>query len=185
MKNADLTSNLSAPSTSASADTVTTFVATAHPVDVADWLEQLPRSEAWAHIASMAAARRATVFAHLSLEAQTDLARMVLPQALAEIVTQMDTDDRADLFNLLTPVEQHRLAQHLADEECENIRSLSAHDADTAGAIMTTDYAILGADMTTQEAIAELRRQAPDTETIYRSHILDGTGSPDRFLAAA
>lgn len=88
----------------------------------------------------------------------------------------MDTDDRADLFNLLTPVGQLRLAQHLADEECENIRSLSAHDADTAGAIMTTDYAILGADMTTQEAIAELRRQAPDKETIYRSYILDGTG---------
>ncbi|WP_322989397.1 magnesium transporter [Hoeflea sp.] len=173
MKDVDLPSSRSAPSSSASLDEIAAFVDNAHPVDLAAWLDQLPRSDAWSHLARLALARRACVFASLPLESQAELTRAVSPSDIAEIVTQMDTDDRADLFNVLTPVEQHRLAEHLADEERENIRQLSAYEAGTAGAIMTTDFAILGAEMTTLEAIAALRRQAPDTETIYRSYILD------------
>ncbi len=41
---------------------------------------------------------------------------------------------------------------------------------------MTSDYATLGAAMTVRQAIAELRRAAPETETIYRSYILDDCG---------
>ncbi len=120
--------------------------------------------------------RRAEVFGYLSLSLQAELAGVIAPAELAELVTEMDADDRADLFNEMAPPEQQLLLRDLSKKDCDDIRQLAGHVEGTAGALMTTDYATLNAAMTAQEAIAELRRTAPDKETIYRSYILDEKG---------
>ena len=43
----------------------------------------------------------------------------------------------------------------------------------SAGALMTTEYASLPADITAGEAIARLRSQAPNSESIYYIYVLD------------
>ncbi len=176
MREADETPNRTAPPAGATADMIAAFTGSAHAIDLATWLEALPRPEAWHHLATMDLARRAAVFANLSLDVQVDLARAMAPVDLARIVTGMDADDRADLFNELLPDEQRRLMRDLAPEDRDDIRRLAAHAEGTAGAIMTSDYATLGAEMTAREAIATLRREAPDKETIYRSYVLDDSG---------
>lgn len=152
-----------------------------HVADLADWLVQLPRDRALAYIEALPLGRRAETFECLPLNVQAEFARSMGRQQLAEIVTEMDADDRADLFNQLTPGEQQRLMLDLAPEERDDIRRLSAYAEGTVGAIMTTDYAILGASMTACDAIAELRRSAPSKETIYHSYVLDD----DRRLIGA
>lgn len=117
--------------------------------------------------------RRAKTFSYLPFDVQAELARWLERQDLAEIVTHMDADDRADLFNRLMPEQQQRLLRDLAREEREDIRRLSAYAEGTAGAIMTSDYATLSAHMSAHDAIGLLRREAPEKETIYRSYILD------------
>lgn len=144
-----------------------------HAVDLADWLEQLPRSDALEYLAALPLARRADAFGYLPLHVQAEFARAMARHQLAEIVTEMDSDDRADLFKYLTADEQQRLMRDLAQDERDDIRRLAAHAEGTVGAIMTTDYATLGARMNAQEAIAALRRGAPEKETIYRSYVLD------------
>ncbi|EPX80181.1 magnesium transporter [Litoreibacter arenae] len=161
------------PETDASAQEIAAFVEFAHVVDVAGWLEQLSRPDASQRLLALQRAQRAKVFGNMSLDAQVDLARLMTMPDLAGIVTQMDADDRVDLFNRLTPEEQQQLMGQLAREDRDDIRQLSAHDEGSAGALMTSDYAVLGSDMTAVEAISELKRQAPETETIYRSYILD------------
>lgn len=84
-----------------------------------------------------------------------------------------DADDRVDFFNRLNGSEQQRLKGALGEEHREEIRRLAAHDDRSVGAIMTLDYAVLGKDPSAKEALAELRRQAPDAETIYLSYVLD------------
>ncbi len=100
---------------------------------------------------------------------------------LVTIVTEMNADDRADLFNSLTPEEQQRLLPGLAHEEREDVCRLASHAEGTARAIMTSDFATLSAHMTTREAIDALRLEAPGKETIYRSYILD---SDKRLIGA-
>ncbi len=176
MRTVNVTSTRGALPSDAAPDTVAAFIGSAHPIDLATWLGQLPRPEAWKHLAGIPPERRAKVFANLPLDVQVDLTRTVLPHDLAEIVTQMDADDRADLFNQLSQVEQQVLLYDLSKKERDDIRHLAGHAEGTAGALMTSDYATLGASMTTQEAIAALRLQASDKETIYRSYILDDDG---------
>ena len=61
----------------------------------------------------------------------------------------------------------------LAQAEREDIRKLSAYVEGTAGALMTSDYAVLRKDMTVAEALASLRTEAPDAETIYQAYVID------------
>lgn len=161
------------PDDASAAEAVAAFLTASHGIDVATWLERLSRSDAAHHLLGLDPERRADVFASLSLSAQADLARLMSATDLAEIVRRMEADDRADLFNLLTPEEQQHLLGRLAQKVRDDILRLAAYAEDTAGAIMTSAYAILDAEMTAQGALAELKRQAPDTETIYRSYVLD------------
>ncbi len=158
---------------SASVEAVAAFLNSAHVVDVAAWMEQLPRSETSQHLLDFDLERRATVFGCMSLASQKAIARTLSASDLAEVVTRMDADDRADLFNQLAPIDQKRLMDQLDKEDRADIRRLSAHTDRSVGAIMTSDYAILGEDMTAKDALASLRCQAPTTETIYRSYVLD------------
>ncbi|MFP7571180.1 magnesium transporter [Marivita sp. S2033] len=161
------------PAPGASDETIAHFLSAANAIDVAGWLEHLPQPELWTYLARMSLARRADVFGNLPLSVQANLARSLTSPDLVAIVTGMDADDRVDLFNELTPQEQARLMADLSSDDRADITHLSAYAEETAGAIMTSDFAVLGEDMTADQALGELRRQAPDAETIYRSYVLD------------
>lgn len=173
MSNNETSPSNAMPLDNASAETVQHFVETAHAVDLAAWLAELPHAQAQAQILALELPRCAKTFSYLPLDIQAEFVRQLERRDLAEIVTQMHADDRVDLFNHLTPEEQQRLLRDLARKEREDIRRLSAYAEGTAGAIMTSDYATLAANMSAYEAIEVLRREAPEKETIYRSYVLD------------
>jgi magnesium transporter len=84
----------------------------------------------------------------------------------------MNSDERADLFNELSEEQQDALLPALAQAEREDIRRLASYEEDTAGAIMTSDYAtLLPESLTAAQAIEKLRHEAPDKETIYRAYV--------------
>ena len=159
-------------------EAVDLFVATAHPADAAALLDAMPAAAARARLLSVPMPRRTDVFAYLPVDTQVTLARLLQRRQLAEIVTEMSADDRADLFNRLSPDQQEALLPGLAQAEREDIRRLTAHREGTAGAIMTSDYATLAAELTARDAIKALRREAPDKETIYRAYVLDADRRP-------
>lgn len=162
-------------------EAVRRFVETAHPVDLATYIEELQPDSAKQYLLGTPLPRRTEVFGYLRLDTQAALARLLSPPQLAEIITEMNADDRADLFNHLSPEEQQALLRSLAQAERDDIRRLSAYSEGTAGAIMTSDYATLAPELTSRDAIEALRREAPDKETIYRAYVLDR----DRHLIGA
>src|SRR5690606_28830275 len=98
--------------------------------------------------------------------------------ALAAIVMEMNADDRADLYKQLSEDQRKALMPGLAQAEREDIRRLASYEEDTAGAIMTSDYAALSPELSATRALTVLRREAPDKETIYRTYVIDS----DRIL---
>ncbi len=171
MQNSD--QHLIAPSSDAPETAVRVFIHSAHAVDLAGWLEELTSPQVWQHLSGLDPVRRVKVISNMSLDGQAGLVEILSAAELSGVVTGMDADDRADLFNHLKPAQQTRLMAGLSKEDREDIRQLSAYGEGSAGAIMTSGYAVLGEDMTASGALLELRRQADDTETIYRSYVLD------------
>ncbi|GGJ95697.1 magnesium transporter [Luteimonas terricola] len=159
--------------------------------DLADALTRLgPRQQA-AMLALIAADERALVFGYLPLKLQTALAAGMSRPAVLELFDLMSADERVDLFNTLPPDRRERLLPALAQAEREDIRRLASYPRDSVGALMTSEYATLTPELTAGEAIAELRRVAPDKETIYNAYVIDhdrrlvGVATLRRLILAA
>ena len=144
-----------------------------HPADIAAMINELDAREGWAALELLPLARRADTFGYLDHDFQVELATVAPRARLAAIVVQMNADERADLYNELSDDQREALMPALVQAEREDIRKLAAYEEGTAGAIMTSDYATLTADLTATQALTKLRREAPDKETIYRAYVVD------------
>ena len=152
------------------------FLETAHPVDVAAYIDTLPEADGKKVLLELDADTQGKVFGYLRPETQVDMAQTLGRRRLADIMTTMSADDRADVFNRLQEEQQEALLPGLAQAEREDLRRLASYEEGTAGALMTSSYATLNPEHDAKEAIKTLRLQAPDKETIYRAFVLDGGG---------
>ncbi|TVR50274.1 MAG: magnesium transporter [Rhodobacteraceae bacterium] len=144
-----------------------------HPADLANLVGGLPPSEAAKLMRALSPAQQGKVFGYFGPRFQIAMARHIARPDFARIVTDMSHDERADLWKALSPDQRATLLPALAQAEREDIRRLAAYPEGTAGAAMTSDYATLAPDMTVAEAIAHLRAEAPDAETIYTAYVID------------
>ncbi|MFN4354569.1 magnesium transporter [Parvibaculum sp.] len=147
-----------------------------HPADIAGALAVIARKNAhaaWGALELLPLAQQAETFGYLDHATQTSLAYAAPRAKLARIVTEMNADERADMFNELSDEQAEALLPALAQAEREDIRRLAAYEDGTAGAIMTSDYATLPERLSAAEAIEKLRLEAPDKETIYRAYVTD------------
>lgn len=141
------------------------------PIDTADILALLDPKISWKLLEHLP--NRATVFSYLEAEEQVEMAFLFPRASLAKLVGEMPSDERTDLYKHLNQNQRDALLPALAQAEREDIRRLSAYAEKTAGALMTSDYATLKAEMTVAEALAALRLEAPDAETIYHAYVID------------
>ncbi len=125
--------------------------------------------------------QQAKIFGYIEPAVQRVFARLIPNRELAGIVTDMSADERADFFNLLDENQQHALFQSLASREREDLLRLASFEEGTAGALMTSDYAVVSSGMTVASALALLRNTAPDKETIYQAYVVD---SDQKLLGA-
>ena len=168
------------------------FIEQEHPADLANYVADRPPQDAWRIMDLLPLPRQAQVFGYLPPDSQVDMADAVARDRLARLVTEMNADERADLYNELSEDQRCALLPALTQAEREDIRRLASYPSDTVGAIMTSDYAVLKAELSATEALQKLRQEALDQETIYRTYVIDSDrrliGSvrlQDLFLAPA
>jgi magnesium transporter len=150
-----------------------TFVNAEHPADLARFLDDLNPDQVWAVLDLLPLQDQAELFGYLHPDMQVELAECAPRGKLARVVTEMNSDERADLFNELSDEQQAALLPALAQAEREDIRRMAGYAEGTAGAIMTSDYATLTEDLSATQALQKLRQEAPDKETIYRAYVID------------
>jgi magnesium transporter len=150
----------------------------AHPADIAAAFAKLP-SSCQSTLFRMASPQgRADIFGYLTTHHQLRIAEQLDRSQLVQLVLDMPADERADLYNDLPEASRDILMPALAQVEREDIRRLASYAETTVGAVMTSEYATLTPQLSAGEALEELRRIAPDRETIYQSYVID----PERRL---
>src|SRR5690554_585924 len=116
---------------------------------------------------------QAKVLGYANADTQIALTRVIPVQELALLAAEMPSDDRVDFFNLLDEYRQKQLIKRLTEDDREDLTALLAYEKGTAGALMSTDYAVFESGITASEAIDILRKTAMDKETIYQSFVVD------------
>jgi magnesium transporter len=141
--------------------------------DIADALDRLEPSVLAETLPLIPVAEQARIFGYLPLERQTQIAATMPRSGVAALLRRMSSDERADLFNTLPEGHREGLLPILAQAERDDILKLTSYKDGSVGAIMNSEYATLTPELTVGEAIEELRRVAPDKETIYNAYIID------------
>lgn len=149
------------------------FCATLHPATVAESLaDGFSVEEVWNFLSHTPIKNRATIFEYLPTEWQVRMVEGTGRQQIAKLIEQMSHDDRVDLLHRLRPRVAEELLRLVDEASRRDIAALARHEENTAGALMTTDYAWVPANITVAEAFDRLRLQAPDSETIYYVFVL-------------
>jgi magnesium transporter len=148
-------------------------LADVHPADIADVIANLEQPRAAVVFESLTEKKRVLTFEHLEEQDQLRLLEALGREKMIHIIEEMSADDRADFIQSVPERTAESILPLLAQAERNDVRKLVAYKEDTAGALMTTEYASLPADITVGETLQRLRRIAPDSETIYYVYITD------------
>jgi magnesium transporter len=149
------------------------FCVNNHPGDVADFISALEPNEIRGILMHIEPQLRAEIFSHFNDGLQLDISETLNRRELVRLIADMSPDDRVDLIKHIPDERRERILPGLAQAEREDIRRLAAYAEGTAGAVMTSEYALLQPDLTVAAAIDKLRAEAPDKETIYYAYVVD------------
>ncbi len=125
-------------------------------------LRMLPRPEAEDFWLGLAARDQAEMLLGLPGEERRSWIRLLPPDDAADLIQEAPAEDRDRLHGLLD------------DATRKEVSALLAYAEDEAGGLMNTRYAHVRAELTVDEAISYLKKQAREhLETIYYVYVLD------------
>ena len=142
-------------------------------MDVAQFMEEKPIEEVMDYLRELDIEDQGRIFSDFSQFIQLKLFHALDRRSFAKVFAHMFSDIRADLYQELTKEEQIELLPYLDKKVREDVIILSAYPPETAGGIMTTDFATIFADMTAAEALAKIRTDAPSKDMIYYIYVVD------------
>ncbi|EKO3791349.1 magnesium transporter [Vibrio metschnikovii] len=135
--------------------------------------QQLTEQEVCQLLALLPLEKQVALFGYFSLTWQEKLAEQMDAQLLTQLAELMPHDERADLLTQLEPELQQQVLEQMDSEERSDIQRLVAYPEESVGAVMTSDFAVLAADYTVEQAMQKLRSIAKQTETIYQAYVVD------------
>ncbi|MBN3927356.1 magnesium transporter [Nostoc sp. NMS4] len=143
------------------------------PVDVGDYITQLPEKQRAIAFRLLNKAQAIDVFEYLPTEVQEELINSLHDAQVVQLVEEMSPDERAELFDELPAGVIKRLLQELSPEQRQATATILGYPEGTAGRVMTTEYVRLRQGLTVGEALSKIRRQDEDKESIYYAYVTD------------
>jgi CBS domain-containing protein/sporulation protein YlmC with PRC-barrel domain len=147
-----------------------------HPADIAEIVDQLGLNESLNILNSLDDEAAADTLEEVSPERQVYLLEGMDSKRAAEILDEMDPDDAADVLGDLTEEKAEELLDLLEPKESKDLRILLKYPENTAGGIMTTEYASVEQDLTVGEVLKSLREIAKNVETVYYVYVTTKDG---------
>jgi len=144
-----------------------------HPADLAEILSDLSRQESTKILENLDIETLADALEEVEPEFQASLIEHMADDRVADVLEEMAPDEAADLLAELPQDRKHELLELMEDEEAEDVRKLLTYPEDTAGGIMNTEYFIVPSYFTASQVIDQLRKTAPEAETIYYIYVAD------------
>ena len=141
--------------------------------NVAEYLTEISDTEIIELLNLMDSDDAGRIYSYFTTEKQYEISKIIDRKSFSNFFTHMYSDSRADLFQELSKEEQIELLPYLDKTTREDVIVLSAYPPETAGGIMSTDFATIVITMTCQQAIAKIRHDAPSQKMIYYIYVIN------------
>jgi magnesium transporter len=165
-------------------------LASMHPADLADIMEELSPAERQSIITSLDEETAAEALAELDKRLQTQVVEKLDPEKAADIIEEMRPDEAADLLANLTPEARGDIIEEMPGRDAQEVRDLLRFEHDTAGGMMNTEVVTVSDDATRGEVVDYIRfheiplDQLDNVILINRDAVLTGTVRLPKLLLA-
>lgn len=146
-------------------------MSTMNAPDLAAVLEDLPEEKMPVLFRLCPKDLAAEVFAELTPEAQEALIHGLTDRELKVVIDELFVDDATDLVEEMPASVVKRILAQAAPDTRQMINELLKYPEDSAGGVMTTEFMELAPDMTVRQALASIRKNGFDKETINNCYV--------------
>ena len=143
------------------------------PVDIAHILEELNERDTLLVFRLLSKGIAADVFSHLSSEKQAELSTLVDEKELSDILDELFFDDKIDYLEEMPANVVKKILKNTSEMERKLINQFLMYPDYSAGSLMTIEFVDLKKEMLAKDALARIRKIAPDKETIYTCYAID------------
>ena len=144
-----------------------------HPADLAEIVSDLNRLESGQLLDSLDVKHLADTLEEVEPEFQAELVEHMSDEKVADVLEEMEPDEAADLLGDLPKDRKEDLLALMEQDDADDVRKLLAYPEESAGGIMTTEYASIPPNLTAAEAIQVLRGMADEVETMFYVYVVD------------
>ncbi len=150
-------------------------LASLHPADIAELYQNLDLEEAEFLYRLLDDDTAADVLMELDEDDRRKLLRDMPAEEIAkQVIDHLDTDDAVDIIQELDEEDRDKILSHIDDvEQAGDIVDLLQYDEDTAGGLMGTEMIVVNENWSMPECIKQMRMQAEDMDEIYYVYVID------------
>jgi magnesium transporter len=147
-----------------------------HPADIAEIVDQLSINDSITILNSLDEEIAADALEEISPERQVTLFTEMDTKRAADLLEEMSPDDAADLIGDLSAERGRELLDLMDPEEAKDVEHLLGYPEDTAGGIMTTEFAAVSEELTAHQILNKFKEIAEEVESIYYIYALSKSG---------
>lgn len=146
-----------------------------HPADIAEIITHVPDEFTMSILNMFDNEKNADIIAELDEDNRAHLLETLTPKEIANVVIEnMDSDDAADLLAELSTEIKDEIISELTDkEQASDIIDLLSYPEDSAGGIMAKEFVKININWTVHECIIELRKQAEEVNSVHTVYAVD------------
>jgi magnesium transporter len=152
-------------------------LATLHPADIADIVEDLAPDEREAVFRTLDEDVAAETLEELEPKVQKSIVESLDSERAADIVEEMDPDAAADLLGDLSQDHTEQILVEMEPAASQEVVELLEHKEETAAGRMTTEFLALPVTATVENAIGVMREFEGGIETVSTIYLVDSHGT--------
>ena len=143
--------------------------------DLAELIEDLKRDEAIKVFSIMEKDKAAEVFSNLPIEIEAELISVLTDKEAVALLNEMYADDAADLVEEMPANVVKRLLKKCPKETRNDINRLLNYPENSAGSLMTVEFAELKENLSIEKALEKLRKEKEEYETLNTCFVVNAS----------
>ena len=144
-----------------------------HPADISEQLTKLEPKERNLSFLILPSKIKSEVFTYFDSDIQQDIAKSLGDKEFAEVLNQMNPDDRTSLFENFPDQIIKKSINLLNDQEKDTALNLIGYPKNSIARLMTPYYIQALPDWTVEKVLAQIKKYGKNAETLTYIYIVD------------
>lgn len=149
-----------------------------HPADLAHIISRVPRQNIQTVLNALDDETAGEAIHELEPELRSRIISELDSERASDILEEMEPDEAADVLGDLPAEKAEELLGLMDAEDAEEIQELLVHEEESAGGMMNNSFVSIGPELTVAQALAQVRLQAPEVDSVYYAYVLDPDERP-------